>query len=130
MISRLYNKSIFIFRRDLRIEDNTGLINALLTSDLIYCFFILDSNILSPKSLYTSFSLPINADHLFKKRQRRIHLLNFLRESLLDLQGKFQKLDFTKKKINKGVDNFSVSKKLIFVAWRSLYNNKKNNSNR
>lgn len=116
MISRLYKKSIFIFRRDLRIEDNTGLIHALLTSDFIYCFFILDSNILSSKSLYTSFSLPIDPDLLFKKRQQRIHLLNFLKESLLDLQGKFQKLDFIEEKINKSADNFSVSKKLLFVS--------------
>lgn len=115
LIRPLYKKSIFIFRRDLRIEDNTGLTNAILSSDFVYCFYILDSNILSTKSSYTSFSLPIDPHILLRRRQQRIHLLNFLRESLLDLQRQFEKPIFKNEKTKKSERNFSVSKKLVFV---------------
>ena len=37
-----YSKSLFIFRRDLRLEDNTALINALQSSECIIPCFILD----------------------------------------------------------------------------------------
>jgi deoxyribodipyrimidine photo-lyase len=37
-----YQKSLFIFRRDLRLEDNTALINALKSSECIVPCFILD----------------------------------------------------------------------------------------
>jgi deoxyribodipyrimidine photo-lyase len=37
-----YQKSLFIFRRDLRLEDNTALINALKSSECIIPCFILD----------------------------------------------------------------------------------------
>jgi deoxyribodipyrimidine photo-lyase len=37
-----YSKSLFIFRRDLRLEDNTALINALQSSEYIIPCFILD----------------------------------------------------------------------------------------
>src|SRR5512145_400879 len=97
-LQRKYLKSIFIFRRDLRLNDNTALINALYSSNSVYCFFILDSNILLSNSLYSSFSLPIDPILLIKHKQRRIHLLRFLKESLLDLQKQFNALDIEKEK--------------------------------
>ncbi|MGE0243392.1 MAG: deoxyribodipyrimidine photo-lyase [Nitrososphaeraceae archaeon] len=116
---RTYNKSIFIFRRDLRLEDNTGLINALYSSDSVYCFFILDSNILAAKSLYSSFSLPINAELLLKQKQKRIHLLRFLKESLIDLQKQFQKLVTKKRTSNNGNDvDLELSQKLNLLAGK------------
>ncbi|MGZ5486097.1 MAG: deoxyribodipyrimidine photo-lyase, partial [Nitrososphaeraceae archaeon] len=117
-IKRKYQKSIFIFRRDLRLKDNTALINAVYSSNSVYCFFILDSNILLSKSLYSSFSLPIDPILLLKRNQGRIHLLRFLKESLLDLQKQFDELDIEKeeeKPKEPGEDNFSISSKLTFL---------------
>lgn len=39
--------SIFWFRRDLRLQDNVGLFNALKNSDRVACVFVFDKNILS-----------------------------------------------------------------------------------
>ncbi|EGG43005.1 Deoxyribodipyrimidine photolyase [Candidatus Nitrosarchaeum limnium SFB1] len=61
-----YKKTLFIFRRDLRLEDNTGLIYALKTSNEVIPCFILDTDIL---------------DNLKKSRLR----IKFLNESLKDL---------------------------------------------
>lgn len=41
-MKKQYQKSLFIFRRDLRLEDNTALINALKSSECIIPCFILD----------------------------------------------------------------------------------------
>ena len=112
-LQRKYQKSIFIFRRDLRLKDNTALINALYSSNLVYCFFILDSNILLSNSLYSAFSLPIDPILLLKRKQRRLHLLRFLKESLLDLQKQFDKLDIEKEKV--GENNLSISSTLTFL---------------
>jgi deoxyribodipyrimidine photo-lyase len=62
--------SLFIFRRDLRLEDNSGLINALLTSKRVIPIFILDENLIKSKNLSS------NAKQ-------------FLKESLLDLMHRF-----------------------------------------
>lgn len=62
--------SLFIFRRDLRLEDNSGLINALNTSDRVIPIFILDEYLLNNKSLS------------YNAKQ-------FLKESLLDLADRF-----------------------------------------
>ena len=113
-LQRKYQKSIFIFRRDLRLKDNTALINALYSSISVYCFFILDSNILLSNSLYSSFSLPIDPILLLKRKQRRIHLLRFLKESLLDLQKQFDKLDIEKEK-EVGENNLNISSNLTFL---------------
>jgi deoxyribodipyrimidine photo-lyase len=116
-IRQTYKKSIFIFRRDLRLKDNTGLINAIHSSDFVYCLFILDSNIISSsKSLYTSFSLPIDPKLILKQKQRRIHLLRFLKESLLDLQYQFQKFSLEKEQLNKSKNNVNKSSKLILFV--------------
>ncbi|HZL23713.1 MAG TPA: deoxyribodipyrimidine photo-lyase [Nitrososphaeraceae archaeon] len=114
-LQRKYQNSIFIFRRDLRLKDNTALINALYSSNSVYCFFILDSNILLSNSLYSSFSLPIDPILLLKRKQRRIHLLRFLKESLLDLQKQFDKLDIDKEK-EVGKDNLRITSKLTFLV--------------
>ena len=114
-LQRKYQKSIFIFRRDLRLKDNTALINALYSSNSVYCFFILDSNILLSNSLYSSFSLPIDPILLLKRKQIRIHLLRFLKESLLDLQKQFDKLDIDKEKEEVGKDNLRITSKLTFL---------------
>jgi len=48
-MERAYENSLFIFRRDLRLEDNLGLINALTnSSEVVPCFFF-DHRLLATK---------------------------------------------------------------------------------
>lgn len=49
-----YKLSVFIFRRDLRLEDNTGLIAALESSEQVIPCFILDPNQITNKNKYKS----------------------------------------------------------------------------
>ncbi len=42
-----YKNSLFWFRRDLRLEDNTGLYHALLQSEKVACIFIFDTDIIN-----------------------------------------------------------------------------------
>lgn len=113
-----FKKSIFIFRRDLRLEDNTGLINALESSNCVYCLFILDKNLLTPTSGYSSFVLPTIAHTLYRRQQKRYHLLLFMKESLIDLQKQFYYLNenikstTSKKEI---ADIITVNPKLVFL---------------
>ncbi|MFB5628015.1 MAG: cryptochrome/photolyase family protein [Nitrosarchaeum sp.] len=67
-----YKKTLFIFRRDLRLEDNTGLINALKNSDEVIPCFIIDTEIMNK----------------LKKSEFRIR---FLKESLIDLNKQLNK---------------------------------------
>ena len=94
-----FNKSIFIFRRDLRLNDNTGLINALENSDHVYCLFVLDKNLFTSSYAYSSFELPIQIKRLYNRYQKRYHLLHFLKESLIDLQIQFNQLDKSANKL-------------------------------
>ena len=49
-----YKKSVFIFRRDLRVEDNTALIEALTQSEKVLPCFIFDERQISSKNEYKS----------------------------------------------------------------------------
>lgn len=51
-----YNKVIFIFRRDLRIVDNTGLLAALRAARCVIPLFILDKSQVGEKNSYRSFN--------------------------------------------------------------------------
>jgi len=42
----MYKKSIFWFRQDLRVEDNTGLYEAVNSSQEVLPIFILDANLI------------------------------------------------------------------------------------
>ena len=64
-----YQKSLFIFRRDLRLEDNTALINALKSSECVIPCFILD-----PRQVE-------NKNNQYKSN----NALQFMIESLRDL---------------------------------------------
>ena len=115
-VRQTYKKSLFIFRRDLRINDNTALINAINSSHLTYCIFILDSNILQSKLMYSSFSLPIDPNLLLKRRQYRKHLLNFLKEALFDLQEQFHQFSIGKDEFDKSKNNDGTLTKLILLV--------------
>ncbi len=54
MLKETLKKSVFIFRRDLRLTDNTGLINALKMSKYVIPIFIFDPNQVDKKNTYKS----------------------------------------------------------------------------
>jgi len=68
-----YEKSVFIFRRDLRIDDNTGLINALEQSATVIPCFIFDPRQITDKNDY-----------------RSMNAIQFMMESLADLEKQFK----------------------------------------
>ncbi len=53
-VKKIYKKSLFIFRRDLRIEDNTGLRMALEQSDVVIPCFIIDPVQVGTENKYKS----------------------------------------------------------------------------
>ena len=65
-----FKKSLFIFRRDLRLEDNTALIDACVHSKEVIPCFIFDSEIMKS----------------FKNSNLRIFDQNFVASNLLGLQ--------------------------------------------
>ncbi len=65
----MYQKSIFIFRRDLRLQDNTGLLAALEKSKQVVLIFIFDDLQVTSKNKYLS-----------------ANALQFMLESLQDLE--------------------------------------------
>lgn len=81
LTSKKYKKSLFIFRRDLRLEDNTGLIYALENSDrVIPCFILnpeqLETNPLrSDKCVQFMFESLEDLEVQLKERKGKLHLL-------------------------------------------------------
>ncbi len=74
MASKKYGKSLFIFRRDLRLEDNTGLIEACSQSDNVIPSFFFYNDLLDPDS-----------------DKFRPNLIQFMNESLIDLSKQLEK---------------------------------------
>jgi len=74
MEKKQYSLSLFIFRRDLRIEDNIGLYNALTRSEKVVPLFIFDPQQLGDKNDYKS-----------------ENSLQFMHESLRDLSSQIKK---------------------------------------
>ena len=68
-----YKSSLFLFHRDLRLEDNTGLIEAMKNSEVVILGFIFD-----PRQV---------EDHPYKSN----HALQFMLESLENLQEEIEK---------------------------------------
>jgi len=87
-----YKNSLFIFRRDLRLEDNTGLINALKNSEKVIPCFIVDNQIMNY----------FNDDS---------HRKEFLNQSLTDLNEQLNKVK-SKLQIFKG-NTTSLVQKII-----------------
>lgn len=73
MVPKKFHKSLFLFRRDLRIDDNTGLIFALQSSDTVIAAFIF-----TPEQIEKN---PFRGDHCLK----------FMVESLLDLEDQVKR---------------------------------------
>jgi len=70
----MYKKSLFIFRRDLRLQDNTGLMQAVLQSEQVMPLFILDSRQISDTNPY-----------------RGAHAMQFMLEALQGLEREIAK---------------------------------------
>ena len=86
---RKYKKSLFIFRRDLRLEDNTGLITACKNSGKVIPCFILDERFLNKSSKkYSKFRIKFLHDCLIdldeQLRENKSHLYVF-RGSPIDI---------------------------------------------
>ncbi|ABE53161.1 cryptochrome/photolyase family protein [Methanococcoides burtonii] len=75
MTSRL-NRSLFVFRRDMRVDDNSALLAALDMSDVVIPCFILDPRLCDPKG-----------------KAFNSNALQFLLESLYDLKGQLEKVN-------------------------------------
>lgn len=72
-MAKKFRKSLFLFRRDLRLEDNTGLIFALKSSEIVIPAFIF-----TPEQIEKN---PFRSDHCLK----------FMIESLKDLENQLKK---------------------------------------
>ncbi|HVP06817.1 MAG TPA: deoxyribodipyrimidine photo-lyase, partial [Candidatus Acidoferrum sp.] len=63
-MSRRYRKALMIFRRDLRLEDNTALREATCLSDSVVPAFIFDPRQIEQNPLRNDFALQFMADSL------------------------------------------------------------------
>jgi deoxyribodipyrimidine photo-lyase len=74
-MKKKFEKSLFLFRRDLRLEDNTGLIFALESSEIVIPAFIFTKEQIENN--------PFRSDHCLK----------FMIESLKDLENQLKAKD-------------------------------------
>ncbi|NNM02090.1 MAG: deoxyribodipyrimidine photo-lyase [Nitrosopumilus sp.] len=86
-----YKKSLFLFRRDLRVNDNTGLIYASKTSSKVIPSFIFDSNILnSPQNNTSNFRMKFlhesltDLDSQLKAKKSLLYMFSGLAEKILE----------------------------------------------
>ncbi len=75
-MQKRYKKAIFVFRRDLRLEDNTGLIHALQDAEKVLCCFVFDKRQVGDHPYKSSFGL-----------QFMVHSLNELADELKEKGG-------------------------------------------
>ena len=119
----MYKKSLFIFRRDLRIEDNIGLIESLQNSKEVIPCFIYDENIikkLKDSEFRWSFlneSL-VELDNELKKKGTSLQILEGKPEKIIDkiikkhkLNAIFLNTDFTNYSQHRDEKIFQVCKK-------------------
>jgi len=119
----MYKKTLFIFRRDLRIEDNIGLIESLQNSKEVIPCFIYDENIikkLKDSKFRWSFlneSL-VDLDNQLKKKGTSLQILEGKPEKILDsmikkhnLNAVFLNTDFTNYAQRRDEKIFQICKK-------------------
>jgi deoxyribodipyrimidine photo-lyase len=97
-----YSYGLMWFRRDLRAHDNAALYHALSTCQTVHCVFVFDKEILN--------SLP--------RADRRVE---FIRESLVDLDAQLRKLINKKSKSAKAASDIDSTAPVLIVrhAWAS-----------
>ncbi len=131
-----YQNSVFIFRRDLRLHDNTGLIEALRTSNLVYPCFIIDPQYFRKSSqsyceARLQFLFECINDLQNELKNMNSHLYIFLGNpkqiiskitKLLKIDAIFVNRDYTSasKKRDLEIKNFCENKKIIFTSADDL----------
>ena len=94
-----YQKSLFIFRRDLRLTDNTGLIAASQSSSEVIPIFIVDSSIMNSKEKFSEFRLQFLKDCLWdldsqlKDEKSHLHVFVGNAEKIISKILKTSKID-------------------------------------
>ncbi len=120
-----FKKSVFIFRRDLRLVDNVGLIKALEQSDEVIPCFIFDPAQVFSKNEYRSLNcieFMINSlkelDHEFAKKESHLNLffgnpVSVLQEIITSLnpQAVFVNFDYTPFSTQRDADLNSLCEK-------------------
>ncbi len=101
-----YKKSLFIFRRDLRIQDNTVLIDALKQSETVVACFIFDPRQINDINKYKS-----------------LNSIQFMLESLKDLKSQLEKAE-GKLFIFKGVAEEVIEMIIETLSIDAIYINK------
>jgi deoxyribodipyrimidine photo-lyase len=131
-----YQKSLFLFRRDLRIEDNTGLINASKRSSKVIPIFIMDSELLkksNPK--FSQYRLEFLNDCLLdlndqlKNSESYLHTFLGNREKIISKIIKKEKINaiflntdyspFSRKRDDK-IKKICVENKIEFISTDDL----------
>lgn len=90
-----FHTSVFIFTRDLRVDDNVGLIEACKNSDLVIPCFIMNPKIIKRKSYRLQFLLDCIEDlkREFVKKKSTLHVLHGSYARVLQKIAKLQKID-------------------------------------
>jgi deoxyribodipyrimidine photo-lyase len=98
--TKTYKKALFIFRRDLRLDDNTGLIKALQQSEKVIPCFIFNPQQVSDKNKYKSnnaiqFMIEslIDLDQQLKKQKSKLHLFHDIPTSVVEKLIKQENID-------------------------------------
>lgn len=130
----LHKKSLFVFRRDLRLEDNTGLIQALKTSESVIPCFIYDDFILE-KFKDSTFRLDFlneslrELDSELKKKSSSLQIfegdpIRVIRDIITknnhDIDAVFLNVDFTDYSINRDAAIHNICKKNNFRFYGIL----------
>lgn len=134
---KTYKKSLFIFRRDLRLEDNTGLLKALEESELVIPLFVFDERQIDPeKNQYFSrpaFRFMIDSlhelnDHL-KNRDSKLYILrgDLIQgldklSSEVESEAIYVNRDYTpfSQKRDEEIENFSTKRDIDFISSSDL----------
>lgn len=127
-----YTLSIFIFRRDLRLEDNTGLINALKSSQSVICAFIftpeqiVQNPFLSHHCLNFMLESLKELDAELTQRQSRLYLFMGKTEEVLErcihelkIEAIFTNRDYTpySQKRDSAIENLCRKKEIAFHSF-------------
>lgn len=132
-----YQKSIFIFRRDFRIQDNLGLIQALKQSEQVIPIFILTPEQLTKKNTYKSdnsvqfmFESLDELDQQLKKAKSKLfyfyaspaNALEKIIKSDLDIEAVFVNQDYTpySKKRDTELEKVCQKNDLDFISTEDL----------
>ena len=131
-----YNKSLFIFRRDLRLEDNTGLITACKNSVKVIPCFILDKRLINKSSKkYSKFRLQFlhecltDLDEQLREKKSHLYIFNAIPTTIIKnlkdqfgIDAIFVNMDYTpfSKKRDKEIKNLCESLSIKLTSTEDL----------